>query len=121
MKIEEGMYVRLRGGYIRRVLEIENSNGYSDIYRLDGDGKIYEHATYNWTRKDLIIKASRNIIDLIEVGDFIDNYVVEQIYDYENGNRTIFLSNGFDEIDDNYILENGVVTHEQFEREAYKV
>lgn len=71
--------------------------------------------------EESIIKSSPNIIDLIEVGDFIGNYVVEQVYNYEDGTKTLFLSNGFDEVDDKYILENGVVTKEQFNSMEYKI
>ena len=125
MKIETGMFVRLKDGYIRKILGIEDSKGYSDIYQLDKDGKMYKHADYKWTRKDLIIKASYNIIDLIEVGDYVNGkevIAIDETYSdatYINKYKYLWVRPYCDAIKNEDIKT--VLTHERFEREVYKV
>lgn len=60
-----------------------------------------------------IIKASHNIIDLIEVGDYVNGYEVTS--------KDQFLGFGNH---DWYMLDNeikSIVTHEQFESMSYKL
>lgn len=61
MELEVGMYVRTIKG---------------KIWIITSQKAISGH------RKD-IIKASHNIIDLIEVGDYVNGRLVETIYDYD--------------------------------------
>lgn len=102
MKLEVGMYVRTIGGIER--LKKENDNGWffekSMIIKPDNIEKY-------------IIKASHNIIDLIEKNDFVNNRrVTDKIGKY------IYLE---DEIRVSNKQIKSIVTKEQFEQMQYKV
>ena len=112
MKLEKNMYVRTIGGIER--LKKENDNGWffekSMIIKPDNIEKY-------------IIKASHNIIDLIEVGDYVNGEKVgyidncegalrEYYYDYEDAN--VDAGHWFEDI-------KSIVTKEQFEQMQYKV
>lgn len=104
MKLEVGMYVRTLSGIVK-IDEIKDS--------VMKDTKGYLHYGD-------FIKASHNIIDLIEVGDYVNGYRVSTI-DYEN--RTLYR-----EYDDDFYFSickekdiHTIVTKEQFEQMEYKV
>ena len=109
MKLEVGMYVRTIGGIER--LKKENDNGWffekSMIIKPDNIEKY-------------IIKASYNIIDILEVGDYVNGSPISSFKTYEKDRIWIYT-------DSNYkcgYLENEIktiVTHEQMEQMAYKV
>ena len=122
MELEVGMYVRFkdkRGNtYIRKIIDIPKDNRYASIY-IDKEANY----TNNLSFKN-VLKASHNIIDLIEVGDIIS-------YEYPTGlgmisyeNVTILpellntLQNG--ENNHEYKIKS-IVTKEQFEAMEYKV
>ena len=101
MKLEVGMYVRTINGKIWVIASQQAISGH---------------------RKD-IIKASYNIIDILEVGDYANGYKIKYIddckgamrefyYDYENPNKDV--GHWQEEI-------KSVITHEQMEQMAYKV
>ena len=102
MKLEVGMYVRTIGGIER--LKKENDNGWffekSMIIKPDNIEKY-------------IIKASYNIIDLIEVGDYINGFPVIH---KENDILKCGLLVQFKE---NEI--KSVITHERMEQMAYHI
>lgn len=111
MKIEKGMYVRTRVGRIEKVKTIEP---YNRQERINGH-------TFTVTVK----KASFNIIDLIEVDDYVNRLSILKINDIQNDNRkafSVFQCNGtihmklWGEED----IES-IVTHELFERITYKI
>ena len=123
-KIEVGEYVRTKKGFIDKVLEIKTEytrmNGNYDIVFRLSDKKNYWFST-----KD-IVKHSKNIIDLIEEGDYVNGYEVITVYSYdENGNDKDEL--GICEVDDDYAyytyLEDidikSIVTKEQFDSVKY--
>ena len=93
MKLKVGMYVRTING---------------KIWIITSQKAISGH------RKD-IIKASYNIIDLIEVGDYV------------NGWKVLYWTDGTKIIDDGYTTDlnkvdiKSIVTKEQFEQMSYKV
>ena len=116
MKLEVGMYVRTKEGEIGKVIPngmIEFPKDYAKIEYLIIGGEI--------------TKASHNIIDLIEVGDYVNGYKVlfagaitwdndgnvleKRVHINQNG-RDIWLMG-------KYI--KSIVTKEQFESMAYKV
>ena len=77
-KIEVGEYVRTKRGYIRKVI------------RRDMDKHIlldigFEGANYltKVEEKEDIVKHSKNIIDLIEVGDYVNGREVKHIAMFE--------------------------------------
>lgn len=110
MKIEVGMYVRTDLGEIAKV--VAESSYWVNIDKFKKDD-----ITLRIVKKIDILKASHNIIDLIEVGDYVNGYRVIAIIDCEL--RVDGFSWGTNIIKD-YDIET-VVTHEQFESMAYKV
>lgn len=122
MKFEEGMYVRFKDKrnveYIRQITTIPKDNRYASIY-LDREANYSKGLSFK-----NVLKASHNIIDLIEVGDVlaikenIDNFkqtFILGIYEQE------LLDNIKIKLLDGSLKMVGVLTHEQFESETYKV
>ena len=127
MKLEVGMYVRTNDGYINK---IKNVNQYNVLV----DGRDLFGEELNIPNNE-ILKASHNIIDLIEVGDYVNGYYVSKIWEkdeithYVNETpikrkeREIVIqapSYGGIEILKNKNIKS-VITHEQIEQMAYKV
>ena len=99
MKI--GDYVRTRDGYISKIKEL-GINVYTDIGC--------------WS-KDYVLKSSPNIIDLIEVGDYVNGVMVTEIKDgkpFKEDYNDPYYSYYFDDI-------YSIVTKEQFESMEYKI
>lgn len=127
MKLEVGMYARLFGkiGKIVKLCDCEQCEArgyYEPIIEYAHNERDYVNGYW----KDNL-KASHNIIDLIEVGDVIVdkdghkypiNYEFETYYNNEYGSCEIT-------IDDNITLffKDGlsIVTKEQFESISYKI
>lgn len=109
MKIKVGDYVRTRAGHFYK------------ITRIDENGLIYWNKIQcGWSMeqlKDIIVKHSKNIIDLIEKGDYVNGYKVEEVS--IETNEVLLDHNGFGWI----TLKNGdkIVSHEQFANIEYKV
>ena len=122
MEIELGEYGRTNKGKIFIFAWLENSDGkrYTDKVLL-GNGKKFENKFYYFDDGEDIVKHSKNIIDLIEVGDYVNGYYVRKIANYNN-ELCVFDLNVMQwipltEIDVFY----SIVTHEQFESIEYKV
>lgn len=127
MKLEAGMYVRTKEGYIAKCTYIDEDleSIYvfdSAIWRSFGDEYDFIHCE---EQEKYIIKTSHNIIDLIEKGDYVNgSKVIEIEKDYK------FIDN---EIRDILWLDNkrnnavwketikSIVTKEQFSSMAYKL
>ena len=117
MKI--GDYVRTDNGCICKVLE------YTDI--SDNDFYVNTDSPYNVIYKSWIVKSSPNIIDLIQVGDYVNGHKVvevdlDDIDDYGNDFR--YIKTEYDFTLNHWIKENeieSVLTKEQFERDEYKL
>lgn len=112
--IEAGEYVRTDDG---RIIKIDGSWKYS----TNNKGTIlFIHITQipvsYYTKK--ITKHSKNIIDIVELYDYVNGFIVFDIKTRDNGEKAIQLMHGVlleqDEID-------SIVTHEQFEAMKYKV
>ena len=110
-EIEIGEYVRTRGK-IGKLIRVERDD--IDIslkwYVLD-DGK-YER----YVNKPYIEKHSKNIIDLIEVGDYVNGYKITN--KIELLHNKVRLESGIYAIDGDI---KSIVTHEQFASMEYKV
>ena len=100
--IKVGEYVRTTIGIIDKV---------DALYGMIENTVHLENQKWFDTRN--IVKHSPNIIDLIEVGDYVNG---EQITDIWNGNRISSVKSNFNEDD-----IKTVVTKEQFESISYKV
>lgn len=81
MKLEEGMYVRTKDGEMFILDKIEDNHL---IPR-------YVHIPYIIIEED-VKKASNNIIDLIEVGDYVNGFKVSKIEKYDT-NTIIKIGN----------------------------
>ena len=108
MEIEVNEYVRTDKGIIAKVYEIRlGTNREKKVFQ-----NIYELDNGLWTVIDYIKKHSKNIIDLIEVGDYVNG---ERITDkWET--RISSIKSNFSEED-----IKTIVTHEQMVNVEYKV
>lgn len=115
MKLEVGMYVRhkplLSSKYVKinKIKEIEEK----------------ENCLYIWLEdKDLItekylIKASYNIIDILEIGDYVNGYYVEDVL-----KTFVNVAVGSNYFQSPTIYEKdikSIVTKEQFESMSYRI
>lgn len=124
MKLEVGQFVRTKDGEIHKVKSIndeyiEYENGFGVPFDL----------------KDIIIKASFNIIDLIETRDILllfdkdyeEKYKAEVVIDGENFKSVInyeqdtLLNLEYELITNEHIELLEILTKEQFERNSYKI
>ena len=117
-----GMYVRLVNDVEDIVIINRIANVFETTILTENDGSIYQ-GEYT---KENVIKASYNIIDILEVGDIL----------VDDTNRKLEILLIDDELmvrnagliyDNNYYLPiksitiKSVITHEQMEQMAYKV
>lgn len=119
MKLKEGMYVRRKNGeigIIKNLKKYYNSLQFNEeIYSC----LLFKNSSYpSIVRNDDIIKASFNIIDLIEIGDYVNGVEVEEINDKE-----IMLVDTHLWIDKEVVnrLIKSIVTKEQFNSMKYEV
>jgi hypothetical protein len=123
MKLEVGMYVRTENGYIRKCVTVDLED--IDSYELD-DFIPNEYGDFiNWLNEDelnrYILKASHNIIDLIEENDYIrivTSAYFEPVY-YSYGKLVIRDDIDISKYTNKFIAE--VITHEQMKSMSYKV
>ena len=115
MSFNIGDYVRYKYEnciYIGKIKFISEVMGFEETLQLDIDTCMEE------ILKEDIIKSSPNIIDLIEVGDYVNGVEVENIDD-----EWITMSDT--KVPILKSIANGmiksVITHEQMEQMAYKV
>ena len=108
MELKFNMYVRTEHG-IYKINGYINNNYTQKFTYIDNKG------VSNILENDEIIKASHNIIDLIEVGDYV------------NGEKVLYWTDGTKVVDDGYatnldkISVKSIVTKEQFESMKYEV
>ena len=118
-KIRVNEYVKTKDG---RIAQIKSIDYEAEIYRFDriiyiNDFSMKEDVLYNNEMfKKLIAKHSKQLIDLIEVGDYVNGKYVEEIKDYADGKCIIALIGIIEEQDIKTIL-----TKEQYEANCYKV
>ena len=102
-KIKVGDYVRTKYG----------------ISKVEEDRRIHfglMHPVIDILKKEVIIKSSPNIIDLIEVGDYVNGEEIIQVI--SDGNMSRVKS-----VDETYFQNDikSIVTREQFESVKYEV
>lgn len=113
MKVND--YVRTEWGDIERIVRVDNDNIIVEIEE-DEDGRTYSKMCY----KEDIIKSSPNIIDILEVGDYVNGLKVIQMYSPE-GKYTLWIK-----LSDNTFIDNSeeiksIATKEQFKNIEYEV
>ena len=129
MKLEVGMYVRTKVGKIAKIINKYDNSGSlhkeNFVWVLDDSSVLALHS-------QKVVKASYNIIDLIEVGDYVNGYkVVDFSETYFNGvdRREKPKRIGLKVINGKFDYENyieadeikDIVTKEQFESMKYEV
>ena len=93
-------------------------------YCRNTSGLIYKKQGYSSIEDNLITKHSKDIIDLIEVGDIVTVFSDlhdrdgNQTFNINNENHLKHLKNGFD---NGYYHLINVLTKQQFETNAYKI
>ena len=115
MKLEVGMYVKTKNGYICKIINI---NDYREPNMKYGIEANYLKDVM-FIGDDDVVKASYNIIDLIEKNDYINGSWVNEIVDGKPIHKDYndpFYSFGWENDD-----IKSVITHEQMEQMAYKV
>ena len=114
--MKTGDFVKLKNGYIDEIDWLGELK--EDIYGVH----LSKEPKKRFHNVDEIIKSSPNIINLIEVGDYVNGRYVDK-YQGKLGNFCE-LPNGkweFIEISNEHYLISSIVTKEQFERMKYKV
>ena len=121
-KIEKNMYVRTKNGIIFKYYPCRN-NEYDEELNIysewDDDGRNYDCYT--------IANASKNIIDLIEVGDillikdFADEacMIFNDMYYIQNENQLFNIKRDLEKNKNMKISK--ILTKEQYENNCYKV
>ena len=111
-KLEVGMYIRTKNLGIEKIINVFDKNHLMNIC-----GRI-QTKNYGLDEED-IIKASHNIIDLIEVGDYVNGCYVEDVKE-----TFVNITTGSNYFQRPSIFEEdikSIVTSQQFESMSYKV
>ena len=118
MKLEEGMYVRNKWGIARFIHNLVTK---ATIYRVIDKKIVYDNVKHweDCLLDNEIIKASHNIIDLIEVGDVITtNNLCGEVTHIEGDKIYTTCYDG--EYCYDYQIQS-ILTCEQFESMKYEV
>ena len=128
MKLEAGMYVRYiptQGEYTQKISKITKmENRILDMgYQLDNEKDLVFSCHF-----DQIINASHNIIDLIEVGDYVNELPVTGYYTRYDEEKDDYIKIGIVTLEDywegtftSYEYIKSIVTKEMFSSISYKV
>jgi hypothetical protein len=107
IKVEE--YIRTKEGDIFKITNYgleETAKGDVLLVELNKDFEMEKCNLH-------IVKHSSNIIDLIEVGDYVNGEPVEQVTEFEITTTTEYLTDPKD--------IKSICTREQFEKAEYKI
>ncbi len=135
-KIEVGEYVKTKEGIIAQIKNIDYE---ADIYRFDrtiyiNDFGMKNDVLYNNEMfKKVVVKHSKQLIDLIEVGDIVNKELVIGIIDITNDKEervdrkliTQYRSAQFTGLDIRYYIYDDdiktILTRESYMANCYKV
>ena len=126
-EIKAGEYIRTDNGEIAKVIyNATNEFCYKEMLALD---RVVSVNNSEFIYRDDIVKHSKNIIDLIEVGDIVKVYVFADISDDDSeAVETYYRIESKYEITElkesvkmNYVKILSILTKEIYEREAYKI
>lgn len=112
-----GEYVRTDKGLIGKVIKKEE---YDTHFILEYKGQYCKRVLTTSGTDSEIIKSSPNIIDILEVGDYVNGLKVIQMYSPE-GKYTLWIK-----LSDNTFIDNSeeiksIATKEQFKNIEYEV
>ncbi len=125
--IEVNEYVRTTNGKIAKYI---GYNKELELHMFDKGIKwhyeyytdIFEEDEFNEFINEDIVKHSKQLIDLIEVGDYVNGYKVIKLKDgFVEGTMEIVLSNNAIIYRHHSEDIKTILTHEQFEQNSYKV
>lgn len=128
MKLEPNMYVRTKTG-IFKIRKITKDLAYwkheKRVIELDRNIPEYNYR-FSFYKDESIFKGAKfkdNIIDLIEVGDYVNGEKVGYIDDCEGAMREFYYDyeNPNDDVGHWQEEIKTIITHEQMEQMAYKV
>ena len=108
LELKENMYVRTKDGIIDKILKLNKSY----VKGVSQKDELYAYDIDN------IVKASYNIIDILEKGDYVNGHRVEEI-DFEN--EEIFTDSEYYCGIVEFCNIKSVITHEQIEQREDKV
>lgn len=120
MKLEVGMYCRYNNSQNKiKIAKIKGIQKADEVFQYDyinfdnADGELETN----------IIKASYNIIDILQVGDYVNGDKIEYIDDCEGAMREFYYDyeNPNDDVGHWQEEIKTIITHEQMEQMAYKV
>lgn len=125
MELNVGDYVRTKTGQIHKITDLK---GYYENDKLIEDRQyVYiDNHFSGWDLgqfKELIINSSPNIINLIEVGDYVNDYYVEDITN-TGEELVLHIITGSNYFQSPFLYNEdikSVLTHEQFEVMQYVV
>lgn len=132
MKLEVGQFVRLKSGYICKIININDFREPNMKYGVEANYL----KDVMFIGDDDVVKASYNIIDILEEGDYVNSKEVIEIYQsgtkfkgssmYSFREKTIELANdNYETIPHDCLLINEdiktIITKEQFEQMSYKI
>ena len=127
LKLKENMYVRNCYGRIAKIEYIEDNTAYCDNWLYQS---YEDHITFinldDEEDIDEILKASYNIVDILEVGDILVDDTNRKLEILLIDNELMVRNAGLI-YDNNYYLPiksiaiKSAITHEQMEQIAYKV
>lgn len=119
MEIKIGEYGRTNKGKIFIFAWLENLDGKRDTNKvLLGNGKTFENKFYYFDDGEKIVKHSKNLIDLIEVGDIVNGHLVDEVRITSFGNL-IFINDYKTELHEKDV--EIILTKEEYLTRGYKV
>lgn len=94
LDLRENMYIRTKDGIIAKVDYIDDDTIFfdKDLYRTYGDG-------IDFLEKDnleRIVKASYNIIDILEVGDYVNGCYIQEIKSLKDNVMVCMLDSDYE-------------------------
>lgn len=119
-KIEEGEYIRTIYGEIFKVFRTTKQN--KKYIFVDREVDRHQDRDVNDSVLEIkeIVKHSKNIIDVIEVGDYVNGYYVEKVWEQVNYRMAIDLRGSYLGLSDDKFIET-IVTKEQYKEMEYRV
>ena len=114
MKLEVGQFARLKSGYICKIININNFREPNMKYGVEANYL----KDIMFIGDDYVVKASYNIIDILEKGDYVNGHRIEEI-DFDD--EEIFTDSEYYCGVVEFCNIKSVITHEQIEQIAYKV
>ena len=126
MKLEVGQFARLKSGYICKIININDFREPNMKYGVEANYL----KDVMFIGDDDIVKASYNIIDILEENDYVNGLRVEKnkygelytsyvYYGGDIGKQCEVYTTWLKELEEDMIYS--ILTHEQFSQMEYKV